>query len=160
MGIILDKGVVMIKKLIIVAGLSVLLSACSTGRFNHSNDYYLHGTPTQMGVRYLLGRGVPQDDQKAFYYFSQAEDNPFAQNELAYMYATGKGTEQDYQKAFSFYQKAANHGLSSAQYSLGLFYVRGLGTQPSQALAIEWFKKSAAQGFEPAKRALKKYDTQ
>lgn len=150
----------MIKKLIIVAALSVLLVACSTGRMvNDANNPYLKGTPVQMGERYLLGRGVPQNDKRAFYYFSQAEDDPFAQNELAYMYATGKGTEQNYAKAFSFYQKAANHGLSSAQYSLGLFYLRGLGTEPNKALAIEWFKKSAAQGFEPAKRALKKYDT-
>jgi uncharacterized protein len=146
------------KNVIIILGLSMLLAACSTGRVGSSNDYYMHGTPTQMGVRYLLGRGVPQDDAKAFYYFSQAEDDPFAQNELAYMYATGKGTLKNYDKAFEFYQKAAEHGLAGAQYNLGLFYLRGLGTDANKPLAMEWFKKSAEHGFEPAKRALKKYE--
>lgn len=147
-----------IKRIMLVAGLSVLLAACSTGRVTNTNDHYVQGTPTQMGVRYLLGRGVPQDDHKAFTYFSQAGDDALAQNELAYMYATGKGTDQDYKKAFSYYKMAAEQGLSSAQYSLGLFYWRGLGTEQNKTLALEWFTKSAEQGFEPAKRALKKYN--
>lgn len=147
-----------VKKLITVCGLSILLAACSTGRINNSNDHYVKGTPSQMGVQYLLGRGVPQDDAKAFYYFSQADNEPAAQNELAYLYAAGKGTDQNYNKAFYYYKKAAEHGLASAQYSLGLFYMRGLGTEPNKTLALEWFKKSADQGFEPAKRAVKKYN--
>lgn len=147
-----------IKRIMLVAGLSVLLAACSTGRVNNSNDHYVTGTPTQMGVHYLLGRGVPQDDKKAFYYFSQADNDPFAQNELGYLYAAGKGTDQDYSKAFYYYNKAAEHGLASAQYNLGLLYWRGLGTEQNKALAHEWFQKSANQGFEPAKRALKKYE--
>ncbi len=148
-----------IKRIMLVAGLSLLLAACSTGRVPNANDAYLKGTPSQMGERYLLGRGVPQDDAKAFQYFSQADDDPYAQNELAYMYATGKGTPQNYNKAFYYYKAAANHGLASAQYSLGLCYLHGLGTTPDKILALSWFKKSADQGFEPAKRALKKYES-
>ena len=146
------------KKIMIVAGLSILLSACSTGRMNSVNDHYVQGTPEQMGTRYLLGRGVQQDDSKAFYYFNQADNEPAAQNELGYLYATGKGTEQNYKKAFYYYKKAAEHGIASAQYSVGLFYLRGLGTEQNQTLALEWFKKSADQGFEPAQHALKKYN--
>jgi TPR repeat protein len=148
-----------INKIIIAAGLSVLLTACSTGKVNNSPpNPYAEGTPTQLGERYLLGRGVPQDDSKAFYYFSQADNDPRAQNELAYMYAAGKGTTQNYNKAFYYYKKAAEQGVASAQYNLGLLYWRGLGTEQNKALALEWFTKSADQGFEPAKRALKKYN--
>ena len=141
-----------IRKLLLV-GLSVLLAACSTGR---SSDDARHESATDTGLRYLLGRGAPRNDAKAFYYFHQAanENDPFAQNEVAYMYATGKGTKRDYGMAFKYYQLAAGHGLASAQYNLGLLYWHGLGTPQDKNLAMNWFRKSAAHGFEPAKKML------
>ncbi|HLB43473.1 MAG: hypothetical protein A3F13_07225 [Gammaproteobacteria bacterium RIFCSPHIGHO2_12_FULL_40_19] len=147
-----------IKKIIFLAGLSVLFAGCSTTRFGGSDTLSAHysDASTAMGVRYLLGRGVPQADAKAFQYFSEAADNddPFAENEVAYMYAAGKGTTKDYTKAFFYYQKAANHGLGSAEYNLGLLYLKGLGTKQDPVLAAQWFKKSAARGFQPANRLL------
>lgn len=147
------------KKFMLLLGVCLLMAGCaSTGNYSASG-YEMGGSATDKGVRYLLGRGVPQNSQKAFYYFNQAakEDDPFAQNELGYMYAAGKGTEKDYVKSFVYYQKAANHGLASAQYNLGLIYARGLGTPRSRELALAWFKKSAAHGFEPAKLMLEQY---
>ena len=149
-----------IKKLLLLVGLCVLFAGCSTGRY--SGDGFLRSdTTTDKGVRYLLGRGVRQDNAKAFYYFSQAanDDDPFAENELAYMYAAGKGTPRHYGKALAWYTKAANHGLASAQYNLGLMYAHGLGTPSNKAVAIEWFQKSAARGFEPARQALVHYQS-
>jgi TPR repeat protein len=144
-----------IKKILMVTGLSVLLVACSTGRLGGyaSNQ---GETATDMGVKHLLGRGVPRNDAKAFYYFSQAaqDDDPFAQNELAYMYAAGKGTKRDYGKAFTYYQLAAEHHLASAQYNLGLLYWNGLGVGQNKIVAREWFQRSASQGFLPAKKML------
>lgn len=148
----------------IMIGLSMLLAACSTGRYA-GNDYASNqanqaATPTEMGVRYLLGRGVQQDNEKAFHYFKQADDEPLAQNELGYMYAAGKGTEQDYTKALFYYEKAANQGLASAEFNVGMLNLYGLGTPPNKEAAMTWFKKSAAKGFEPAKRALAKSQVQ
>lgn len=149
------------KNLFMAFGLSVFLVACSTTR--HSGLTYnapsKPETTTELGVRYLLGRGVPQDDVKAFSYFSKAanDDDPFAQNEVAYLYASGKGTPQNNAKAFMYYQKAAKHGLASAQYNLGLLYLNGIGTEPNKTLALQWFQKSAGHGFEPAREALEKY---
>jgi len=144
------------KKSLILIGLSVLLAACSTERYPGHAQGSQAESATDTGVRYLLGRGVPRSDTKAFYYFNQAADqgDPFAQNEVAYMYAAGKGTPRDYTKAFKYYQLAADHGLASAQYNLGVFYLRGLGTQANKELAVKWFRKSASHGFEPAKRML------
>lgn len=147
------------KKLIIVLGLSVLFTGCTTGRYATGNlpgSHFSDTGATSMGVRYLMGRGVPQNNEKAFGYFNKAakNDDPFAQNELAYMYAAGKGTTRDNEKAFYWYQKAADHGLASAQYNLGLLYQKGIGTPKNPALATKWFKESAAHGFEPARRAL------
>lgn len=146
-----------IKKILFLMGLSVLLVGCSTGTFNDDmNASGRHESNTDKGVRYLLGRGVPRSDTKAFSYFSQGakEDDPFAENELAYMYAAGKGTPRDYEKALKYYQEAADHGLASAQYNLGLMYWNGMGTEPNRPLAMQWFKRSAAHGFLPAKKAL------
>lgn len=148
-----------INRLIVIVGLSVLFTGCTTGRYATGNlpgSHFSDTGPTSMGVRYLMGRGVPQNNEKAFIYFSQAAENgdPFAQNELAYLYAAGKGTPKNPAKAFFWYQKAAEHGLASAQYNLGLLYRRGMGTPKNEALAIKWFKESALHGFEPARIAL------
>lgn len=148
-----------IKRLFLMLGLCVLIAGCSTGKSSYGLKFHEKETDAQLGERYLLGRGVPQNDAKAFAYFSDAakDDDPFAQNELAFLYASGRGTPKNYNKAFEWYKKAANHGLASAQYNLGLLYLHGLGTPPNQALALQWFEKSASHGFEPARIALNKY---
>jgi hypothetical protein len=145
-----------IKKLLLLMGLSVLFAGCSTSGDYTDNAPISSVPPTKMGMRYLLGRGVPQNNVKAFTYFNQAaaQDDAFAQNELGYMYAAGKGTPVNYEKSFFWYKKAADHDLASAQYSLGLLYQRGLGTAPNRESARLWFKKSAEHGFEPAVQAL------
>lgn len=135
-----------------------LLTACA----NRDAGSYTQGvayaqSSSDMGVNYLLGRGVRQNNRKAFAYFRKAadEDDVFAQNEVAYMYAAGVGIARNYKKAFEYYKRAANHDLASAQFNLGLLYAKGLGTETNKAQAREWFQKSAAHGFEPAQVALK-----
>lgn len=145
------------KKSLILLGLSILFVGCSTNKYYGNNSTtYSDNSAKSMGVRYLLGRGVPQNDAMAFSYFKKAADegDPFAQNELGYLYAAGKGTPRDNAKAFSWYKKAAEHGLASAQYNVGLFYLHGMGVQADAAQARAWFQKSAAHGFEPARLAL------
>jgi TPR repeat protein len=150
-----------LRKILLLVGISVLLAGCASTQYRGGDSYvYSHDDTKSLGVRYLLGRGVQQDDKKAFYYFRKAanEGDPFAQNELAYLYAAGKGTSQDYIKSLTWYKKAADQGLSSAQYNLGLMYGRGLGTPRNQKEARIWLQKSAAQGFEPARIALRQMD--
>lgn len=145
-----------IKSLLLV-GLSLLFTSCSTGRYTGVNSLaYSDNSPRNMGIRYLLGRGVEQNNEQAFYYFSKGayNDDAFSQNELAYLYAAGKGTRRDDGKALRWYKKAAEHGLASAQYNLGFMYLHGLGTPRNEALAKSWFHQSAAHGFEPARVAL------
>jgi uncharacterized protein len=147
-----------IKQLALLMGLSVLLAACSTGGYHHftlkaaSDENYA----AKMGVRYLLGRGVKQDDGRAFFYFQEAakSGDRYAQNELAYMYAAGKGTKRNKKKAFLWYQRAANQGLPSAEFNLGLMYLHGIGTQQNRPLAKHWIESAAHSGFEPAKQLL------
>ena len=133
-----------IKKLLLLMGLSVLFAGCSTNNYLAQNSAaYSDNSPRSIGVRYLLGRGVEQDDKKAFYYFNKAasQGDVLAQNEIAYMYAAGKGTAKNNALAFSWYKKAAEQNLASAQYNLGLMYLRGVGTATNKAASVEWFKQ-------------------
>ncbi len=149
-----------IKRLVVIIGMSFLITGCATDKYG--DVFYGFRSPsstTDLGVQYSLGRGVPKDDKRAFYYFSQAAEkgDPLAQNKLGYMYAVGKGTPRDDEKSFIFYHQAAEHGLASAQYNLGLLYLYGRGTPVNKVKAKEWIQKSATAGFEPARVALKRY---
>jgi len=157
-----QKKVVPMKKILSLIGICIFITGCVSNISNtyEGNTGYMQAdqpeAPEHLGMRYLLGRGVPKDDNKAFENFLIAanEDDALAQNQVAYMYAAGQGTTQNYEKAFEYYQKAANHGLASAQYNLGLLYEHGLGAAPNKAVACSFFQKAAANGFEPAKRKL------
>jgi TPR repeat protein len=143
-----------IQRLIGFSALCLLLASCSTGG---PTSFFSREPTTTKGVRYLLGRGVAANDEKAFYYFkAAAEKDPYAQNELAYLYAAGKGTKQDYKQALVWYQKAARHGLASAEYNLGLMYLYGLGTNVDKTVGMDWIKQSALHGFLPAQNEIGK----
>lgn len=138
----------------LIAGCVLTLSSCSMSNFgSFGGDAHAN---TEQGVRYLFGRGVPQDNEKAFYHFKLAADNgnAGAQNEVAYMYASGKGTPQSYEKALYYYQLAAFQHVPSAQFNLGLLYAKGLGTQQSDTEAAKWIEKSAKSGFYPAQEYM------
>lgn len=146
-----------IKNLVLLLGLCVLFTGCSTTKYYDQHSVALSDNSAKnMGIRYLLGRGVEQNNEKAFYYFTKAanQGDALAQNELAYMYAAGKGAQRDNEKALKWYQQAAKQGLASAQYNLALMYLNGLGTSPNQALGEQWLKESASRGFEPARAKL------
>ena len=146
-------------KILTIIASCLFCTSCATSNNPDSRVMSHHSTGNtaqDTGIRYLLGQGVRQNNQKAFYWFEQAarQDNPFAQNELAYMYATGKGTTQDFKQALYWYQQSASHDLASAEYSLGLMYLYGMGVPSNKEIAYKWFKQSAAHGFDPAQAAM------
>lgn len=150
------------KRLVVLIGIAFLVASCTTDKYGETHYGFMRtSTNTDLGVKYLLGRGVKQDNKRAFYYFSEAasKGDPVAQNELAYMYAAGKGTPRNYGKAFIYYRQAADHGLISAQYNLGLLYMNGLGVPANKTKGLEWIKRAADGGFEPAQVALKRYSS-
>ena len=66
-----------------------------------------------LGLMYGYGRGVPQDDAKAFKWLQKAAEqgNAVAQRYLGYMYETGRGVPKNTAKAQEWYQKAAEQGV-------------------------------------------------
>ena len=48
-----------------------------------------------------------------------------AQSNLGGMYAEGRGIPQDFKEAVKWYRRAADQGLSTAQFNLGVTYEMG-----------------------------------
>jgi TPR repeat protein len=73
-----------------------------------------------LGLAYLLGRGVKEDCARAMYWFGNAAEagNPSAQNNLAVMYEVGLGVLEDRAKAVELYETAARLGNAKARENL------------------------------------------
>ncbi|MBQ2885264.1 MAG: sel1 repeat family protein [Alphaproteobacteria bacterium] len=74
---------------------------------------------------------------------------------LGYCYFHGKGVEKNYSEAVKWYRKAAERGLSTAQYNLAQCYEFGLGIQEDYTEAIKWYRKAAEQGSKQAAEKAK-----
>lgn len=88
----------------------------------------------KLGYMFLTGKGVNQDDTKAFRYFNQAIHSPLAAqphslssatkwlsesyNSLGIMYLGGYGTQQNHQKARDMFRQALKYGTSNGMNKL------------------------------------------
>ncbi len=100
-----------------------------------------------LGVAYVEGLGVPQDETEALRWFRLAAEQGFAaaQNDLGIMYGTGRGVPQDETEAVRWYRLAAEQGFAAAQYNLGAQYGNGQGVPQDYVAAHMWFNLAAAQ---------------
>jgi TPR repeat protein len=101
---------------------------------------------SMLGLLYLHGRGVPQDDLGAAYWFRLAADQgeARAQFNLGLMYAEGRGMPHDYAEAARWYRLAADRNHAQAQYNLALAYAKGEGVSQDYVSAHMWFNLAAA----------------
>ncbi len=73
-----------------------------------------------------------------------------AQYTLAQRYSTGApGVPKDFAEAALWIRKAADQGMTKAQYALGMMYANGQGVMKDAAEAAKWVAK-AAEGGDPA----------
>jgi uncharacterized protein len=105
-----------------------------------------------IGVMYMEGKGVPQDDQQALDWYRKAAEQglPKAQYNMGYIYNNGKGVPQDFKQAAGWYRKAADQGAPKAQNSLGIMYQSGKGVSQDYIQAYKWFSLAAANGIKKA----------
>jgi uncharacterized protein len=116
----------------------------------------------KVGRMYAAGDGVPQDDQRAFAYFSQIANthpdeppgtaqahivaNAFVA--LGHYYLTGipnSSVRPDPTRAREMFAYAASYfGDADAQYQLGRLYLDGTPSDPHQA--ARWFRLAATKG--------------
>jgi len=90
-----------------------------------------------LGLMYDTGRGVPENDAKAVYWYRKAAEQGHAgvQNSLGTMYDNGEGVPEDNAKAVHWYRKAAEQGHARAQSNLGVMYDNGEGVAENDTIA-------------------------
>jgi uncharacterized protein len=102
----------------------------------------------ELGAAYLAGRGVPQDEKQAAYWFEKAANagDPGAQKQIGYFYEAGIGVSRDPAQAARWFQRAVAGGLISAKVNLGVAYLLGSGVKQDTPLAEDLFRQAFAQG--------------
>jgi uncharacterized protein len=103
---------------------------------------------TALGVMYIGGIGVEQDNAKGYEYIKNAADqsDPKAQYTLGALYYLGAGVKKDFNKAFYWLNLASEQGYLDAKYNLGVMYEFGEGVEQSFELAYENYIYAARQG--------------
>ena len=100
-----------------------------------------------LGLMYVEGRGVPQNDAEAVKWFRLAADqgSASARNNLGVAYWNGLGVPRDYAEAVKWFRLAADQGNADAQYNLGSMHSNG-PLPENYAEAVKWFRLAAGQG--------------
>ncbi len=120
-------------------GNSALRSAAAAG--NPAAEY-------EIGVRFIEGRGVPQNSEEAAHWLARAADHGLApaQYRLGSLYEKGQGVKKDLMEARRLYVAAAQQGNAKAMHNLAVLYAVGLEGGPDYKSASEWFQKAAEHG--------------
>ncbi len=102
----------------------------------------------ELGLRYLDGRGVPQNATEAVRWLQRASDAGFApaQFRLAGLNEKGDGVRKDLPAARRLYLAAAAKGHGKAMHNLAVLYAEGVDGKPDYKAASEWFRKAANYG--------------
>ena len=110
----------------------------------------------KLGVMYLRGEGVPENNQEAVKWCRKAAEQGHAkaQFNLGFMYSTGKGVLEDDREAVKWFRKAAEQGYAPAQNNLGFMYSTGEGVPQDDKEAAKWYRKAAEQGHAKAQSNL------
>ncbi len=110
----------------------------------------------ELGIRYILGIGVPIDSVKAAEWIGLAASKnlPAANFNYGIMLSNGIGVEWNPFKAFKNFKISAESGMEQGQYILGLMYTDNLIVNKNLEEAYKWLKKSADRGFKEAKLVL------
>jgi TPR repeat protein len=107
-----------------------------------------------LGEIYFDYLGVPQDSQKAYYWFKRAaEKGDFPNSSLTeyyYSWVTSIVEGAQTEKLSAREKKAAEQGDPAEQYYLGDRYWRGYGVPQDYKESFFWYKKAAEQGVPGA----------
>ena len=96
---------------------------------------------TALGVMYIGGIGVEQNNTKGYQYIREAADmsDPKAQYTLGALYYLGAGVKKDYKKAFNWLNLASEQNYIDAKYNLAVMYEFGQGVDQSYEKAYEYY---------------------
>jgi TPR repeat protein len=110
----------------------------------------------ELGIRYILGIGLPADTVKAAYWIHKAADQnlPGACYNYGILVNNGWGVNWNPFDAYKYFYIAAQNNMPQAQYIIGVSYTDNLTVKRNWNEAYRWIKKSADGGFKPAVEAL------
>lgn len=101
-----------------------------------------------LGLLYLNGMGVEQDEAKATELFQSAVDQGCVDGYMGLADQANK--KEDYATAFDYFSRAAEGTepvfTTFAANELGFMYTRGLGVKQDNAKAMEWYLKASELG--------------
>jgi TPR repeat protein len=119
---------------------------------NSGNAFAQH----ELGLRYLLGDGVPADTTLGGTWIKKAADQDLTSAIFNYgiLLLNGWGVQWNPFQAFSYFFKAANDGMAQAEQVTGLMYTDNLIVKKDYTKAYNWIKKAADQKYEPAEESL------
>ena len=103
----------------------------------------------ELGLAYLNGAGVAEDDTRAAHWLesSATTGDAVAQYWLATLFEHGKGEPASAAEAIRWYEAAALQGNLKAMYKLAVSYAEGWGTRQNYGEAARWFSRAAEYGF-------------
>ncbi|HSH98611.1 MAG: tetratricopeptide repeat protein [Methylophilaceae bacterium] len=105
-----------------------------------------------LGLMYLSGDGVKQDNAEALKWFTASANGGFAeaQYRLGVIYFRNDIVPIDYAEAVKWYRAAATQGHVKSQLDMGVIYYSGAVVDQDYAEAIKWYKLAASQGLSEA----------
>jgi len=118
-------------------------------------------TPSQykLGQCYEYGTvACPVDPRRSIAWYTKAAEkgDPEAELALSGWYLTGSEgvLKQSDSEAYLWARRAANKGLSKAEYAVGYYAEVGIGVKQDMDLAKRWYMRAAAQGNKRAMNRL------
>lgn len=120
----------------------------------------LHGMVSAMfelGMCYLLGRGITKDEQLAIEWLQSAANNDHsdAMLFLGGCYLKGSHVAHNPELAFKWYELAANKGNADAAYMLAeTFFDKGIFVNKDETQYLKWITRSSELGNRDATFAL------
>ena len=115
---------------------------------NGGSYYWLH----DLGEKYLVGDGVPQNTAKAVAYFTKAADLGYAESQytLAMCIMNGEGTPVDANRAVYYFRLAALQHHAEALYYFGRHTMEGSGVAANPAQGFQYLLESARREHNDA----------
>lgn len=103
---------------------------------------------TTLGLMYLGGDGVKEDENKALKLFHQSAElgNEYGIHNLGRCYYNGWGVEEDNDQAFQYFNEAAEKGVAASQRLLAECYQYGYGTEINYEKCFSWSLKALGNG--------------
>lgn len=123
------------------------------GRFGYTHAQF------KLGQCYEYGSlTCPVDPRRSIAWYTKAAEKGYAEAELALSgwYLTGSEgvLKQSDSEAYLWARKAANRGLSKAEYAVGYYAEVGIGIKQDIEFAKRWYMRAAAQGNKRAMNRL------